>query len=65
MLVLLSLGVLWYYPVVAPARIEAGAMGLIGWFEASVYMGLLFVAGFVCALRLFDAHLAPKASRKA
>ena len=64
-LVLLSLGVLWYYPVVAPARIEAGAMGLIEWFEASVYMGLLFVAGFVCALRLFDAHLAPKATRKA
>jgi len=54
-LALLSIGVFWYYPVVVPARIEAGAMGLIGWIEGSVYMGLLFVAGFVCALRLLGA----------
>jgi hypothetical protein len=61
-LALLSVGVFWYYPVVVPARIEAGAMGLIGWLEASVYMGLLFVAGVVCALRLLSARLAPEAS---
>ena len=57
---MLSLSVLWYYPVVVPARIEAGAMGPVGWLEASVYLGLLFVAGFVCTLRLLGARLAPK-----
>jgi hypothetical protein len=58
-LALLSLGVFWYYPVVAGARMEAGAMGPIGWLEGSVYMGLLFVAGFVCALNLLGARLVP------
>ena len=35
-LLLVLVGVFWYYPVVVPARIEAGAMGLIGWLEGSV-----------------------------
>jgi hypothetical protein len=59
-LALLSVGVFWYYPVVAAARIEAGAMGLIGWLEGSLYMGLLFVAGFVCVLILLGARLVPE-----
>jgi hypothetical protein len=56
-LLLLLVGVFWYYPVVVPARIEAGAMGLVGWLEGSVYMGLLFVAGFICILILLGARL--------
>src|SRR5918994_4470833 len=47
-LLLILVGVFWYYPVVVPARIEAGAMGSAGWLEGGVYLGLLFVAGFVC-----------------
>jgi hypothetical protein len=58
-LALLSVGVFWYYLVVAAARIEAGAMGLVGWLEGSLYMGLLFVAGFVCVLNLLGARLVP------
>jgi hypothetical protein len=56
-LLLLSLGVFWYYPVVVPARIEAGAMGPVGWLEGTIYMGLLFVAGFICVLNLLGARL--------
>jgi hypothetical protein len=56
---LVLVGVFWYYPVVVPARIEAGAMGLVGWLEGSVYMGLLFVAGFVCLLKLGGVRLVP------
>ena len=58
LLVLIS--VLWYYPVVVPARIEAGAMGLVGWLEGTVYVGLLFVGGFVCLLKLGDVRLVPE-----
>ncbi len=58
-LALLSVGVFWYYPVVAAARIEAGAMGVVGWLEGSLYMGLLFVAGCVCVLNLLRARLVP------
>src|SRR5215203_7058200 len=57
---LLLLGVFWYYPVVVPARIEAGAMGQVGWLEGSVYMGLLFVGGFVCLLNLQGVRLVPE-----
>ena len=57
---LVLVGVIWYYPVVVPARIEAGAMGLVGWLEGSVYLGLLFVAGFVCLLKLRGVRLVPK-----
>jgi hypothetical protein len=59
-LLLVLVGVFWYYPVVVPARIEAGAMGLVGWLEASVYMGLLFVGGFVCLLNLLGVRLVPE-----
>jgi hypothetical protein len=59
-LLLVLISVFWYYPVVVPARIEAGAMGLIGWLEGSVYMGLLFIAGFVCLLKLGDVRLVPE-----
>jgi hypothetical protein len=45
--------------VVVTARIEAGAMGLVGWLEGSVYMGLLFVAGSICILNLLGARLVP------
>lgn len=40
-------------------------MGPIDWLEGSVYMGLLFVAGFVCVLRLLGASLlmAPEGSQ--
>ena len=55
-LALLALGVFWYYPVVATARIEVGAMGLVGWLEGSVYMGLLFVAGSIFVLILLGAR---------
>ena len=51
----LGLGPFYYYPVVATAR----TMGPIDWLEASVFMGLITVAGFVCALRLLGASLAP------
>ena len=54
-LFLLSVGV-FYYPVVATAR----DMGPIDWLEGSVYMSLLSVAEFVCALRLLGASLVPK-----
>src|SRR5215203_7532254 len=54
---LVLVGVFWYYPVVVPARIEAGAMGLVGWLEGSMYMGLLFVAEFICILNLLGARL--------
>jgi hypothetical protein len=59
-LLLLLVGVFWYYPVVVPARIEAGAMGLVGWLEGSVYMGLLFVGGFVCLLNVLGVRLVPQ-----
>jgi len=59
-LALLSVGILWYYPVVAAARIEAGTTGVIGWLEGSLYMGLLFVAGCVCILSLLGARLVPE-----
>jgi hypothetical protein len=58
-LVLLAIGVFWYYPVVAVSRIESGAMGPAGWLEGSIYMGLLFVAGSICALNLAGARLVP------
>ncbi|MBA2345674.1 MAG: hypothetical protein H0V83_11400 [Rubrobacter sp.] len=58
-LVLVAVGAFWYFPVVAVARIEAGAMGPIGWLEATVYLGLLFVAGFLYTLRLLGARLVP------
>src|SRR3712207_1449087 len=58
LLVLIS--VLWYYPVVVPARIEAGAMGLVGWLEGTVYVGLLFVPGVVCLLKMGDVRLVPE-----
>ena len=51
----LALGPFYYYPVVATAR----TMGPIDWLEGSVFMGLLTVAGFVCALRLLGARLVP------
>jgi hypothetical protein len=59
-LLLVLVGVFWYSPVVMPARIEAGAMGLVGWLEASVYIGLLFVAGFICILNLLGVRLVPE-----
>jgi hypothetical protein len=55
-LAMLSLGVLWYYPVVAEAR----EMGFVDWLEGSVYMGLLFVAGFVCVLNVLGTRLVPE-----
>src|SRR5215212_10476778 len=59
-LLLILVGIFWYYPVVVPARIEAGAMGVAGWLEGSIYMGLLFVAGFVCLLKLWGVRLVPE-----
>jgi hypothetical protein len=56
-LLLLSLGISWYYPVVVSARIRARAMGPVGWLEGSIYTGLLFVTGFVCILNLLGARL--------
>ena len=58
-LFLLSVGNLWYFPVVALTRMEAGAMGPAGWLEGSTHMGLLFVAGFICVLNLLGARLVP------
>lgn len=55
-LALLALGVLWYYPVVATAR----ETGFVDWLEGSLYMGLLFVSGFVCTLKLLGARLLPE-----
>jgi len=57
---LVLVGVFWYYPVVVPARIEFGAMGMVGWLEGSVYMGMLFVAGFICLLNLQGVRLVPE-----
>ena len=54
---LLALGTLWYHPVVTVTRIEAGTFATLGWVEDSIYVGLLFVAGFLCVLRLLDARL--------
>jgi hypothetical protein len=59
-LLLILVGVFWYYPVVVPARIQAGAMGSAGWLEGSAYMGLLFVGGFVCLLKLRGVRLVPE-----
>jgi hypothetical protein len=58
-LFLLAVSVFWYYPLVAAARMDAGSMGLVGWLEGIVYTGLLFVAGFNCALNLLGARLVP------
>ena len=54
---LLAAGTLWYHPVVTVTRIEAGTFATLGWMEDSVYVGLLFVGGFLCVLRLLDARL--------
>jgi hypothetical protein len=34
-------------------------MGSVGWLESTMYLGVLFVAGFVCVLNLLGAHLVP------
>ena len=56
---LLALGTFWYHPTFTMGRMESGVMGAIGWLESTVYVGLLFVAGFVCAMHLLGARLAP------
>ena len=48
---LLALGTFWYHPTFTMGRMETGTMGLVGWLESTVYVGLLFVAGFVCVQR--------------
>ncbi|HEV2124969.1 MAG TPA: hypothetical protein VGW38_19650 [Chloroflexota bacterium] len=52
-LFLLLLGPFYYYPEVTTAR----DMGPIDWLEASVFMGLLSIAGFVCTLELLGVRL--------
>jgi hypothetical protein len=40
-------------------RMESGVMGLVGWLESTVYVGLLFVAGIVCTMHLLGVRLVP------
>ena len=56
---LLALGTFWYHPTFTMGRMESGVMGLVGWLESTVYLGLLFVAGFVCAMHLLGVRLVP------
>jgi hypothetical protein len=56
---LLALGTFWYHPTLTMGRVESGVMGLVGWLESTVYVGLLFVAGFVCTLHLLGVRLVP------
>jgi hypothetical protein len=56
---LLAIGTFWYHPTVTVVRVESGAMGSVGWLESTLYLGLLFVAGFVCVLNLLGAQLVP------
>lgn len=60
-LFLVAIGLFYYFPVVTTAR----DMGFVDWLEGLVFVGLLFVAGFVCALRLLGVSLAlePSTSR--
>ena len=56
---LLALGTFWYHPTFTMGRMESGVMGLVGWLESTVYVGLLFVAGFVCTMHLLGVRLVP------
>lgn len=56
---LLALGTFWYHPTFTMGRMESGVMGLVGWLESTVYLGLLFVAGFVCTMHLLGVRLVP------
>ena len=56
---LLALSIFWYHPTFTMGRMESGVMGLVGWLESTVYLGLLFVAGFVCAMHLLGIRLIP------
>jgi len=49
----LLLGPFYYFPEVTTAR----DMGPIDWLEASVFMGLLSIAGFICALEVIGVRL--------
>ncbi len=39
--VLLALGTFWYHPTFTMGRMETGGMGLVGWLESTVFVGLL------------------------
>jgi hypothetical protein len=56
---LLALGTLWYHPTFTMGRMESGVVGLVGWLESAVYVGLLFVVGFVCTMHLLGVRLVP------
>jgi hypothetical protein len=56
---LLALGTFWYHPTFTMGRMESGVMGLVGWLESTVYVGLPFVAGFVCTMHLLGVRLVP------
>lgn len=58
-IVLLALSIFWYHPTFTMGRMETGGMGLVGWLESTVYVGLLFVAGFVCGIHLLGIRLIP------
>lgn len=49
----LLLGPFYYFPEVATVR----DMGLIDWTEATVFMGLLSIAAFICTLELLGVRL--------
>ncbi len=52
---LIAIGIFYYDPIILPARHPE----LIDWFESATYLGLLFIATFLCQLRLRERVLIP------
>jgi hypothetical protein len=53
---LIALGTFYYDPVILPARHP----GPIDWFESVAYLGLLFIAAFLCLQQLRGRMLVPR-----
>ena len=52
---LIAIGIFYYDPVILPARHPE----LIDWFESVTYLGLLFIATYLCLQRLRERILIP------
>jgi hypothetical protein len=51
---LIAVGIFYYDPVILPARHP----GYIDWFESVAYLGLLFIAAFLCLQELWGRNRA-------
>lgn len=52
---LIAIGIFYYDPVILPARHPE----FIDWFESVTYLGLLFIATYLCLQRLRESVLIP------